>query len=302
MKTKNFIIAAAACLALNPLTRAGAQETPELRAIALADIQYATYAPRMNRFYVNSIDKMLKASAQTADYKPAFVINLGDTVDSKYVNLGPILQMFKKFNAPVYHVMGNHDYEDTQDNIKKTLEDLGMAKSQNYVFDFGDWRFVCLDTNTLGKYNKLITIGEKAESDAAWAAGEAAKSPALKPYNGGASKATLKWLNKTLREADEENKRVVIFAHSPLLPFGPHSAINTDAITQVIFKHPCVKAYINGHNHKGAYESQNGVHFLTLPALVENKDEVTYAALEFYKDKIEVIGRGKAPTMTLQIK
>ena len=50
--------------------------------------------------------------------------------------------------GPKYHVLGNHDFPVTTDQV---VDILGMP-NQYYDFKYKNWRFVVLDTNDLSLY------------------------------------------------------------------------------------------------------------------------------------------------------
>ena len=54
----------------------------------------------------------------------------------------------------------------------------------------------------------------------------------------------------------------------------------------------CVKAYINGHNHKGKYGIKGGIHYLTCKGMVDT-NESAYSIANVFQDRIEIIGYGR---------
>jgi hypothetical protein len=62
-----------------------------------------------------------------------------------------------------------------------------------------------------------------------------------------------------------------------------------------------VKAYINGHNHKGKYGQKNGIHYLTLKGMVETESNA-YSIIGIFQDRIKVIGYGRETDRVLPIK
>jgi hypothetical protein len=63
----------------------------------------------------------------------------------------------------------------------------------------------------------------------------------------------------------------------------------------------CVKAYINGHNHKGKYGMKKGIHYLTCKGMVDT-DESAYSIFRLQNDKIDVIGFGRESDRLLEIR
>ncbi|XP_072029583.1 manganese-dependent ADP-ribose/CDP-alcohol diphosphatase-like [Amphiura filiformis] len=93
----------------------------------LADVQYADIPNRLNfaktsmRYYRNSI-KLVHQAALTWNQdsrKPSFAVHLGDLIDgfnnregkaNSEKALRDILTEFDKFDGPVHHILGNHDF------------------------------------------------------------------------------------------------------------------------------------------------------------------------------------------------
>jgi len=51
----------------------------------------------------------------------------------------------------------------------------------------------------------------------------------------------------------------------------------------------CVKAYINGHNHKGKYGIKSGIHYLTCKGMVDT-DQSAYSIFRVNDEEIDVLG------------
>ena len=54
----------------------------------------------------------------------------------------------------------------------------------------------------------------------------------------------------------------------------------------------CVKAYVNGHNHKGKYGIKKGIHYLTCKGMVE-ADQSAYSIFRVQDEEINVLGFGR---------
>lgn len=272
----------------------GSPNNPALRILAIADIQYSQDEPRLGRHYKNSLQKLEQIKKATAGQPVDLLVNLGDSVDKRHKNLAPVLARLSGFKMPRYHVLGNHDFADTPDNVRMFVKDLNLDSGTYYTVEKDRWLLVFLDTNTLGSYYNIGGAELKKEAEAALAKAQENNAKNAKRWNGGIDKKQLAWLDAQLKDAQSRRKNVVVFAHSPLLPVNSHSALNTDEILEVLFKYPCLKSYIAGHNHKGSYQNKNGIHFLTLSGLVEGESDVSYAVLDLHEDKIIVQGHGRA--------
>lgn len=94
---------------------------------------------------------------------------------------------------------------------------------------------------------------------------------------------------------------VVLHAHHPVYPFSRgHNLWNDKEIVALLEKHPCVAAYINGHNHNGAYDTKSGIHYLTLKGMVDT-EETSYCEVRIFADHIDIIGRGRQENLRLEL-
>lgn len=93
-------------------------------------------------------------------------------------------------------------------------------------------------------------------------------------YNGGVGAEQLQWLHEQLGIADALHHACVVFGHVPILPWVGRShgniAWNFGSALRCLHAHPCVVAYVAGHDHEGGYAvDATGVHHLTLDGLLE---------------------------------
>jgi hypothetical protein len=92
-----------------------------------------------------------------------------------------------------------------------------------------------------------------------------------------------------------------LYCHFPVYPADPHNLWNAEEVISILEKFSCVKAYINGHNHKGKYGQKNGIHYLTLKGMVETESNA-YSIIRIFQDSIKVIGYGREADRVLQIR
>ena len=92
-----------------------------------------------------------------------------------------------------------------------------------------------------------------------------------------------------------------MFCHFPVYPADPHNLWNAEEIISLIEEYSCVKAYINGHNHKGNYIQKNGIHYLTLKGMVETESNA-YSIIHVHQDELKVMGYGRETDRTLLIR
>lgn len=70
----------------------------------------------------------------------------------------------------------------------------------------------------------------------------------------------------------------------------------------VLEPYTCVKAWFNGHDHKGNYGVQEGMHYATLHGMVDTPDTNAYALVEVYADRIVVVGSGRETSRSLGLR
>jgi 3',5'-cyclic AMP phosphodiesterase CpdA len=246
-----------------------AGQTQSVRLAVVADIQYADRESAGERHFRQSLGGLeqfvLAANAQ----KPDFAIELGDIIDGgpdAMRELDRILEIYHRLDCPKYYVLGNHEFNGLAREV--VLAKLKLKKGY-YVFDRGGFRFVVLDTVELSE-------------------------------NSDAATEQLNWLDQQLADAAKRKKNTVVFGHYPPLPeANSYLAGNAHAVCERLEKYGCVRAYLCGHIHAGGYLEQNGVHYLTLPAMVDTPDGKTWAMMTLYPDRLDIQGTGKIKNKTL---
>ena len=103
----------------------------------------------------------------------------------------------------------------------------------------------------------------------------------------------------TCRQAARAERKVVVFAHHPIFPTGNHNEWNADALLRVVERNRNVVAWINGHNHAGAFGVHEGVPFITLKGMVETEKTNAFAVLHLHPDRLELVGHGREPSREL---
>ncbi len=214
----------------------------------LADVQYADQETAGRRAYRAALPRLEEFAADLNRKDLAFVIQLGDLVDGGAENYARAMAAFNRIRAPKYHVRGNHD--------------AAFAKPGWYDFTVRGWRFVVLDGMDL------------SIADAAGRAMLAALKgePNAQEWNGGVGQKQSEWLERTLATADRDGQRVAVFCHFPVLEAATtpaHLLWNAAEVLATLERHPCVAAYVCGHDHRGGRAERNGILHLTMPGVVE---------------------------------
>ncbi|NDH15660.1 MAG: hypothetical protein EBY48_00990 [Opitutae bacterium] len=254
---------------------------------AIADCQYCEVPDRGGRKYAASKEKLHQCVEHFNKEDLSFVIHLGDFIDRDFSSFDEILPIYDSLDAPGYHVLGNHDFEVADKFKERVPSKLGMP-SKYYDFLIKDWRFVCLDGNDLSfiAYPKDSEGYRKSEK---YYRENKIQSPR---WNGGVGQEQLMWLRKTLEKAEDSEEKVALFCHFPVYPPDPHNLWNAKEVIALLEEFSCVKAYINGHNHKGKYGIKSGIHYLTCKGMVDT-NESAYSIANVFQDRIEVTGYGR---------
>jgi len=263
----------------------------------VADIQYHPGKPLGTRYYSASLDKLKEALAQFNREKVQFVVNLGDTIDHHIQTFDAVMPLFKALKAPVYHVVGNHDFDIQEGNEDRVLPALGLKESY-YAFGRGIWRFIILDGFEL-RYPFPADETLKRESEALYWRLRAQGKEHAQRWNGGIGLNQITWLERRLEEADKARKNVLVLCHFPVLPEAAHNLWDDAEVVALLERHACVKAYFCGHNHAGDYAFRNGIHYVTFQGMVETPDQNAFALVTLEEDSIQIQGFGREPSRTL---
>ena len=120
-----------------------------------------------------------------------------------------------------------------------------------------------------------------------------------KPWNGAIGAAQLAWFERECVAARAAGQKVIVLAHHPVFPDNDHNAWNAAEVLQVIDRHPHLVAWINGHNHAGAYGVRSGVHYLTMKGMVETAATNAFATAQILADRLVLTGHGREPSREL---
>lgn len=246
-------------------------------------------SPAERKWMSNTEDRLLDFVATMNNWTPDFVIELGDLVNG-WVVLGAepgtpdripdILawtrDLVRRYEGPVYHVIGNHDVY----NLDKTQyrEILGL-ESTSYSFTVGAYHFLVLD----------VQYKEDGTDLAHTYTGVAGYVP----------DELLDWLRADLAST---NRPTLVFVHQPLDdhverwggPAGRPTVGNRSAVQQVLAAAGNVIAVFQGHTHRNVYNFVDGIHYVTFVAMVDQDTPPAwaYVTLDPVQHRIIIDGVG----------
>jgi alkaline phosphatase len=111
----------------------------------------------------------------------------------------------------------------------------------------------------------------------------------------------LEWLEADLKGAKAPT---IVLAHQRLDITGDYAVTNAKAVRDILETSGRVLAVLQGHNHLNAYLSINGIHYVTLDAIVEGSgpENGAYGFLELFDDgRLQIRGFRKQKSYTLLI-
>ena len=265
----------------------------------VTDVQYCPCEPNDTRFYNNSLTKLDSCINYFNSQNLDLVANLGDVIDHDFQNFDVMLPRFMRLTAPVYFVLGNHEFS-VQDEFKPQILAKMKMKNDYYSVSRGDWSFIFLNGNDLSFRVPQDSI-QKAERDTLYAKLKRTGRCNTGKANGGLSSKQFEWLKNQLEEAAKENKKVIVMCHFPIYPVACHSLFNDEELTAVLTQYKCVKAYFCGHNHEGNYALKDGVHFINFKGMVDTETSPAFAKVILTRDSLFVEGHGREPSRRLKI-
>ncbi len=290
----------AALLGACAARRAAADAAAPLRFGAGADIQYCDCDAAGSRYYRDSLEKAAACAGALSGEGLAFVVHLGDFIDRDFTSFPAALAALRGLTAPLRHVLGNHDFSVEETRKAQVPEVLSMPR-RYYHFSYAGWRFLVLDGNDISFHGRTEGSPQQAGARRILDALEARKAVNAQTWNGAVGEEQMAWLDAALAEAGARQQRAIVFCHFPVYPEDAHNLWNDTQIVELLESHPCVAAYINGHNHAGNYGEKAGIHYLTLQGMVETPDIPAFAAISLHPDRIEVNGFGREPNRVLAI-
>ena len=269
----------------------------------LADVQAGDKDTAGGRYFRAAFDRLQDCVDDLNAKDLAFTVQLGDLIEEGPENLDRALAIFDQLKMKTYHVPGNHDFVGVSRD--EFLSRTGMTRGY-YDFGVDRWRFVVLDTVEISTSGGWPEDSPNHTQARAWLERlVACGADNAQEWNGAISKEQLAWLGATLDRAAENDERVIVLSHLPVLAEASHPCLllwNHDEVLGLLETSGRVAAIFCGHGHEGGYAFRNGIHHVTLQAIVEAPEANAYAVVDVEPDRIQIHGVGCVPDRTLTVK
>ena len=296
------------------------------------------------RFYRHSLEVARHAFLHFEEEKVDLVVNLGDTIDGKcqeierhvgdpvpdgqdpgHFSLDHVLEAISPYqHGRILHTYGNHCLY----NLDRTAlqQRLGIQFVKEpcgdlvgyYDYTHGNVRFIVLDGYDVAMMQRCEVSSQKRkeateilrrnnpnfERSMNSPEGLQGTERRFVGFNGSIGPLQLQWLKERLSLARQEQQKVVILSHQPILPesSSPVCLIwNYDEVLAILRDYSdVVVASFCGHAHKGGYcrDPESGIHFRVFEAALESRPERTYAMVDFHDDSLVIRGFGNCKSAT----
>ena len=290
---RRFVATAAGAFATTALVGAeiAAEEKPLVRFGLVTDPHSgrmeSTKPPGEVRAFRESPEKMREFVSVMNARKVDFVVELGDFTEchgrrqDTITALDEIECVFRGFEGPRYHVIGNHDVQGLpREEIVNHISNTGIEKSRTYYsFVRGGVTFAVLDLGFFADGTAMMP------GKADWRKGH------LSPEQ-------WKWFDEVLESAKGP---VVTFSHWRLDPKGRGGleALDAGRMREVFVRSGKVRASFCGHHHYGDYGVWDGIGYYCQRAMVTGSgaENSSYSEVAVYPSgRFSVTGFRKART------
>lgn len=226
-----------------------------------------------------------------------------ETREKNWRDLQVVADIVNSSSTRVFHCVGNHDCSVSKSDFLSAVNATSMGEYYSVPMP-RKWRVIILDTTDL---NPRYVDVDSSDYGAAYAfAKEAADDDRedIVAWGGGIGPTQFAWLESELKDAKEKEERVIIASHNALHRDAARyqmSAWNSDAVSSLIEESGVVKICLAGHDHPGKYLYHHGVHYVTLEAMLESKNETSYAFLDVYQHEAVLTGVGAATSRRMRV-
>lgn len=249
-----------------PKSGKASEKEPMVRAGIITDMHHTSKADTPTRKYSASLAKMGAFISSMKQEQPAFVVEMGDFVDTlakgtdPAENIGEIEKLFTSM-VPAYHVLGNHEFDNlTRDVVLKAISNSGIPQGRTWFsWDKSGVHFVVLDADyTPEAPHRAYDMNTPEDTFWTW------KDTFIPPQE-------LEWLKKDLALT---NLPSVIFTHQTLdrVDDQDHNIKNASTVRKILEDSGKVLAVLSGHDHAGGYANIKGIHYIVMNGNVGTND------------------------------
>lgn len=273
--------------------RAQTAKKPVVRFGVISDVHYADREPSGTRFYRQSLVKVNEAVDRMNQEKLDFVIELGDFKDQDAVPneantlkyLTDIESVFRKFDGPAYHVLGNHDMDGiSKQQFLERVENSGIPKTKSYYsFDRNGVHFIVLDGN-FTKDGKAYDHGNFSWDDTSIPEEE------------------IVWMKSDL---NLNQLPVIVFVHQMIDDSkGVKQAVqNAAEVRQILEQSGKVLCVFQGHVHEERYNRINGINYYSVIGVIDGDgpENSAYMIVDVNSDgSLKIKGFRKATNRSME--
>ena len=276
------------------------QNKPIMKIGLVADPQYEDKNTAGKRHYRESLWRLNEAIDTFNLYNVDFVQNLGDIINSKMESFDSIMPLYENLNPGIesYQLLGNHEFAIDSSDMPGLLSVLSMP-DHYYSYVKKNWRFIVLNSMDYSYLGNPLYQRNIDSVDAYFAMAEGRHNHY--DWNGAIGKEQQTWLKSELKSAEQEDQKVIVFAHMPIRPHVEETLWNNNEIIEIIESSPNIVAFINGHRHEGDYAFENGIHYLSMFGMVDTEVS-SYGILEVYPDSLVLKGYGNQESLKMGTK
>jgi manganese-dependent ADP-ribose/CDP-alcohol diphosphatase len=274
----------------------------------VSDIQYANRPLERGRerYELDALYKLNNCITTWKNYHLPLkcAVSLGDIIDGHEgetahhkdaEDLRDVLAAFGEIDVPTYHVLGNHCVWNL--GCHYLSRELGLTNRYYDIEMHKGWRFVILDGTDLSVMKESHSHSEAKEYI------QTNAHRMLEDWNGGISKKQQKWFSDIVSAAKLKKEKLIVFCHWPLLNcWGAEMEAslmwNADDLLPLLDPE-AVFMFMSGHIHENGYVNHNGVHHITLSAIVSAPlGDTAHAIVHVHDDKVVIEGFGTASPLS----
>jgi hypothetical protein len=267
-----------------------------------SDVQYADRVNLGKCHYRESLRHLADAIECFNRNDLLAVVNLGDLVDSnENSHLDAVLGVLGDCVHPFIHILGNHDLNGPLKR-REVESRLGITNIGGERLRQDGWRVIAVDSTEISVACE-DQVGIQAKQELAQLRRRGDHSAQC--WNGRAGDAQIRQIEQQLVQANECGDRVLILNHMVANQQSgnlSHLCWNYSDLLEMLARNTSVAAHFNGHYHDGGFatDEENGIHYLTLPALCDSGGGLgAHAIAHFTRNSIAIEGWGRIASRVL---